>query len=323
MKHTYAAFLLALLLTACAPKVVVDMYTNEWPSTTPDSVRVYLMNDGVPRNTMAIGQVKVVDNGLSTHGTFERVVQMAIDATAENGGNGLIITEHRTPDGRSTIHRIWGTVLRIPETATTDSTKSESMRRLLLAEQQSERQNQEIKQYVRNMYTQSPSNIFRLNVGPSILCSKFQVGNHTYKSRIGFNIGADYEHVWKSGFGFGLNYLHNYTSFNEGVTTRLNYYGPSFLMATPLLNRWRYDLAVGIGYCRYSESFANITNAENCIGTTFRLGAEWKIAKHLALGAQLNLFTVSLKKPDNLELKKNEFYGIRHFNLLGGLRYYF
>ena len=54
-----------------------------------------------------------------------------------------------------------------------------------------------------------------------------------------------------------------------------------------------------------------------------RLGMERKVAKHLALGAQMNLFTVSMKRPDGLELRKDEFYGIQHIGLLGGLRYYF
>ena len=40
-------------------------------------------------------------------------------------------------------------------------------------------------------------------------------------------------------------------------------------------------------------------------------------------GTQFNLFSVNMKKPDDLELKKNESYGIRHVGLLAGLRYYF
>ena len=56
---------------------------------------------------------------------------------------------------------------------------------------------------------------------------------------------------------------------------------------------------------------------------TMRVGAELKVARHLALGAQLSAFTMSMKKPENIELKKDEFYGIEQVGLQVGLRHYF
>ena len=44
-----------------------------------------------------------------------------------------------------------------------------------------------------------------------------------------------------------------------------------------------------------------------------RVGAEWRVAKHLALGAQINVFSVRLKKPEGLELEKNELLRHRAF----------
>ena len=116
-KHLFTTFIIATLLTGCAPKVVTDMLTNEWPATSPDSVYLFNTHDTLPAGSQTIGKVKVVDNGFSVKGTFDRVLQLAINATAEKGGNGLQITEHRWPDHRSTIHRVWGTMLRIPESA--------------------------------------------------------------------------------------------------------------------------------------------------------------------------------------------------------------
>ena len=52
------------------------------------------------------------------------------------------------------------------------------------------------------------------------MTSKYMVDNHQYRNRVGIDICVDYDHVWKSGFGFGINYLHNYTSFDEGVKSR-------------------------------------------------------------------------------------------------------
>jgi len=126
MKQT-CLFLLALLLASCSPRVVTDMLTNEWPATKPDSVYVFHKNDHIPTGSQEIGKVKVVDTGFSLKGSFNQVMQKAINATAEKGGNGLVITEHRWPDGRSTIHRIWGTMLHIPESAFAESETPDTM----------------------------------------------------------------------------------------------------------------------------------------------------------------------------------------------------
>ena len=116
-RHLFVNLLLVFLLTSCNPRVVTDMLTNEWPATSPDSVHVFHKTDVVPQNSQTIGKVKVVDTGFSTKGSFDLVMTLAINATAKHGGNGLMVDEHRWPDGRSTIHRVWGTMLRIPESA--------------------------------------------------------------------------------------------------------------------------------------------------------------------------------------------------------------
>jgi hypothetical protein len=109
-RHLFVNLLLVFLLTSCNPRVVTDMLTNEWPATSPDSVHVFHKTDVVPQNSQTIGKVKVVDTGFSTKGSFDLVMMLAINATAEHGGNGLMVDEHRWPDGRSTIHRVWGTM---------------------------------------------------------------------------------------------------------------------------------------------------------------------------------------------------------------------
>ena len=339
----FAGILLAALLTSCNPRVVTDMLTNKWPATIPDSVHVFNKSDVIPSESQEIGKVKVVDTGVSTKGNYGLVMQMAINATAENGGNGLVITEHRWPDHRSTIHRVWGTMLRIPESAlveseTSDSVEYSALKQILSQEEYEDymeykatkrlyelqrKEYEERVRYQQEMIKQSPRNILRLSAGPSIMCSKYEVGNHLYKSRLGLDICVDYDHVWKSGIGFGVNYLHDYTSFDEGIKSRLDYLGPSFVLASPFSKSFRCDLAFGIGYCHYSDSFDGFSTTENRFGVMMRLGMERKVAKHLALGAQMNLFTVSMKRPDGLELRKDEFYGIQHIGLLGGLRYYF
>ena len=57
----------ACTLTGCAPQVVTDMFSTDYPPTSADSVRVFLMGENTPNKSVAIGTVKVVDNGLSVN----------------------------------------------------------------------------------------------------------------------------------------------------------------------------------------------------------------------------------------------------------------
>ena len=314
----------ALLMTSCAPKVVTDMYTSKYAALSPDSVRVFLMGERVPKQTLAIGTVKVVDGGLAIKGSFERVLGMAVEATAKNGGNGLVITEHRQPDMYSTIHRVWGTMLRMPETVNDTIVVKSSFNRALAqpANNQYVQTYQSPYEEIKKRNENAPRNILRVSVGPSWMTSKFQVGDRFYKWKCGIDVLVDYDHVWKSGFGIGVNYLHNYTSFDEGFVHRLNYIGPSLVIALPS-DKWRWDMAFGLGYCFYSESIGNLSFKENHIVPLLRMGLEYKVSKQIAFGIQMNMIYMEMNKPDGYELKDDEFYGIQRLGAQLGMRYYF
>jgi hypothetical protein len=121
---------IAYVLTGCTPSLVTDMFTDKYPPESADDVQVFLVGEELPDSALTIGRLKVVDNGLAVKGTYERVLGKAIEATAYYGGNGLALTEHRVPDGRSSIHRIWGDILRLPQ-GVTDTLSDHSMERAL------------------------------------------------------------------------------------------------------------------------------------------------------------------------------------------------
>ena len=52
------------------------------------------------------------------------------------------------------------------------------------------------------------------------------------------------------------------------------------------------------------------------------MGIEYMLSKKIAIGFQMNAFTMSLKKPEGYDTDKNEFYGIRRIDTLLGLRFY-
>ena len=320
---------LALILTGCAPKVVTDTFTQGYAPVPPDSVHLFVSGQPTPPHTMAIGTVKVVDNGFSIKGSLERVMNMAVEATAKNGGNGLVITEHRSPDGKSTIHRVWGTMLRIPDDAAaslpvktveqliTFADDSVKHAEYLKYQQQVEEYNREIDEIQKIQ----PRNIFRVSAGSSFMVSKMVTPERTYKTRTGFDLTLDYDHLWKTGFGFGVNYLYNATSFEGGYDTDIHYIGPSFVMAAAS-TKWRIGMAYGLGYAHYSESLGNMSESENRLALFIRLDAEYRLAKRMALGINLHYMSMSMKKPKEIELKKGEFYGIRHLSPHLSLCYY-
>lgn len=321
MRNSIPTFLfglaILLLTTGCNPRVVTDMYTLDYPPVAPDSVRLFVKGETLPPQTMAIGEVKVVDNGFSKGGSLERVLQMAVDATAKSGGNGLVITQHRTPDFFSTINRVWGTMLRMPQQAADTlptTTTLQFIARHSSVPDSVYAQEQERQQQLREERLKlQPLNILRLSAGPSIMTSEFITGNRTYKSRTGFDLLVDYDHLWKSGIGFGINYLYNTTSFDDGYKTHTHYIGPSFVVAIAT-EKWRYDIAWGLGYAHYAESWGGMSVKEDNFAYFYRLGAEYRLGKKCAVGLQLHSLTMPQKKPEDFKLKDNEFYGIRHIS---------
>ena len=316
--------LAASVLTGCAPRVVTDILAGKYPPVSRDSVHVFLIGEELPDKTLTIGTMKVVDSGLSVKGSYERVLNMAVDATAENGGNGLVLTEHRVPDARYTIHRVWGNMLRLPQSVA-DTLTGHTVERVLAQTDEDYDGYMSYKmarQRVTERYEQAPHNIVRFSVGPSWLASKYELGNKVYKSKIGIDIAVDYDHVWKSGLGIGVNYLHNYTSFDEGISLHLNYIGPSFVGTLPF-RKSRWDFALGVGYCQYSESVGSLSYSENHVAPLMRVGYEYKLGQNIALGLQINMISVKLDEPDDVVLEKDEFYGIQRAGIQAGLRYYF
>ena len=163
-----------------------------------------------------------------------------------------------------------------------------------------------------------------MNGGVSFLSSDYQVDYHTYKGRTGYTLNAAYQHLW--GFiGAGVDFSHTAYSFDEGVKTSVNFIGPSLVLSTMLGNKslWRWDLSMSLGYGRYSEKVADYKYSEGHFCAKMDMGIEYKVAKNIGLGLQVGMSTLKLDKPEGYELKDNEFYGIQHVDILGGLRFYF
>ncbi len=313
----------ASILTGCAPRVISDMYTYEFAPLPPDSVQVFQVDEPVPAGSIAIGTVKVVDNGLSVKGGYERVLRMAIGETARNGGNGLVVTDHRKPDMRSTIHRVWGTMLHIDQTAADTVVRASVERAIARSVNVSQMQYGNSSQLIESKAVKNPKNVFRVSIGPSWLMSRYVTRFREYKSKCGFEVTADYEHIWKWGIGIGVNYLHSYTLIDEELTLRLNYFGPSLALGCMLGEKWRIGTGVGVGYGWRSESSAWESHSEGNVATLMRMSLEYLPTRVFGLGLQMNTMTLRLDRPDDFRLQKNEFYGIRTLGILAAVHFYF
>lgn len=321
-KSLYVLLLSICLLSGCAPRVVSDMYTYEFAPVSADSVRLFQPDEAVPAQSLAIGKVTVVDNSLSAKGNYLRFLKLAIGETAKYGGNGLILEQ--LPE--SGIHRLWGTMIRMEETAA-DTVVRRSVEQVLerSGHEGYQEYNNSLRQYT-SLREEQPSNSLSLAIGPSFMASRYQVGTTEFKSKWGLGVTADYEHVWKSGFGLGLNYLYDFKSYeymNSDIKLRLNYIGPCAAFEYLVSENWRWGVGIGLGCGWFSEKYWAESNTESHLATLIRLKTEFKVSNSFGVGLQMNVFTMRMKKPDDFVLKDNEFYGIRNLGFLLSFHYYF
>ena len=172
-----------------------------------------------------------------------------------------------------------------------------------------------------------PHDVFKVSVGPAMMFSKMYVGVPavTYNRRWGFDVMGDLQHIWSKGWGIGVNYAFNHTSFGqEGFS--LHYVGPSAVYARRLVGGLGFDVSLGLGYGRFVEETHYIKYrsalARDGFGSMVQAGLEYLITENLGVGIEANLLTVLCKQND-IQLPNDEQFGVRRFNLLAGLRIYF
>lgn len=184
-----------LLTVACStvPRVVADVDV-QLPGRSADSVMIFEPGQDMPAVAREVGRVKVMDGGMvpAYDCLYGNMLALAVKKTAESGGNALRIDEHRTPNfWTSNCHRIWGTMLLLPDslvevdvlTSLQKIEMEQDLELLDMAKQQAERLRKS---------SMTPANTVKINIGPSGLVSKFQLGDRLYDSKTGFTYGLEY-----------------------------------------------------------------------------------------------------------------------------------
>lgn len=106
MKNILFAYLLVLLCFSCAPQLKSTILKTRPPLSENDLIVVLDISDDQPIDEDLVGSIAAKDGGLSVNCTYYENV-LNLKALARNAGANLVkITEHKTPDKRSTCHRL-------------------------------------------------------------------------------------------------------------------------------------------------------------------------------------------------------------------------
>lgn len=174
----------------------------------------------------------------------------------------------------------------------------------------------------------TPHDILKLSAGPSLITSEMKAVFTTYSHLWGWELKLDYAHLWRSGFGIGINTtmyragfynLGPSFSYEDNCHLTLLYIGPSVVWSKKWGSYWRFEALCGIGYAYSDDDFKENSG----IGMLTEVGIEYMVSSHVGIGMEFNVLTNTFKKPEGVLLKKDTSYGIGRINMLGGIRFYF
>ena len=116
MKNLFLLIAIAAVLAGCSPKISSNLHSSHQPLTDDSEVAVLELNASFPENAEVLGQIKIGDSGFTTkNGSYHDVLKIAKDQARKVGGNVVKITEHKSPDLMSSIHRIKADILRVED----------------------------------------------------------------------------------------------------------------------------------------------------------------------------------------------------------------
>ena len=156
------------------------------------------------------------------------------------------------------------------------------------------------------------------NVGPAWITSKVYTPYDTYTWRGGFELGVEYSCVFSKGYGFGLSYLHNITSYPE-AKARINFMGPSFVYAGLISRKWRGIIEIGLGYSTFSDGYST----ESGLGVKYSTGMEYMLSDNIGISAKLRNLTVYMGGKDEGYGDDDEAKGVARLAFQFGVNFHF
>ena len=116
MKHLFITIWTIIILAGCSPKITSSLTSARPPLSKDVEVMILDADDPVPEKAEVLGQIKIGDTGFTTkNGNYAAILNIAMDYARQAGGNVVKITEHKSPDLFSSIHRIKADILRVDD----------------------------------------------------------------------------------------------------------------------------------------------------------------------------------------------------------------
>lgn len=162
-------------------------------------------------------------------------------------------------------------------------------------------------------------NSFKVDFDFGWYISKFvDCNNDSHRGIFATGGAVSYEHVFKSGYGFGLNLI--YDTGSDNIMTL--FLGPSFVSYTSV-DQWTYGYSLGLGFGRFSFDSERMGYEDRAgLGYFVQVEAERRFNKWFGLGAALRVFNVTTSKPEGYMYSSGS-YGTGLLNFSIGPRFYF
>ena len=209
--------------------------------------------------------------------------------------------------------------------------------------------------------TVRPRNAFKVSGGMSLVTSQVNApvyrggypGTWSMKGLLGFDLTSTYEHIWKPGIGFGIDYAYSRSKLKGDLGNfQQHYLGASFVYAYRGWKHFGLEGAVGFGYVHYKEkpnvdAVVGIQGvgqrfpdnyfdySDDGFGGMMRFGVEYRFNGHIGIGVEASYFITEFLHDEETPGYNNPYYdyynstsknnidGIERFNILAGLRFYF
>lgn len=116
MRKLFVLFYLGFVLVGCSPKITSSLTLTHPPLARDAEVLILDVDAPMPEKAEVLGQIKIGDTGFTTkNGNYAAVLTIAREQARQAGGNVVKITEHKSPDMQSSIHRIKADILRVDD----------------------------------------------------------------------------------------------------------------------------------------------------------------------------------------------------------------
>lgn len=117
MKKSFLLYIGAILIlfSSCSPSISTQLYRSYPTLGYKEEVKVIGFHQKINSEHEVLGKIDIGDSGFTTKGSYEEVIEKAKLEARKIGGNAIKINEHKTPDFRSTCHRIKAYILRVKD----------------------------------------------------------------------------------------------------------------------------------------------------------------------------------------------------------------